>query len=124
MLLASASRPSSTAMQVAEEMFYTLIQLECSVMHFFSVGSLVALMFNSNSEKSPKPFLKQLSLETVFETLHMGGCRTLDACASYQETVMLEHLIVVPPVEEDPHHKEGRVLVRPESDKMRWCHIL
>ena len=54
----------------------------------------------------------------------MGGCRTLDACASDQETVMLEHLIVVPPVEEDPHHKEGRVLVRPESDKMRWCDIL
>ena len=47
MLLASASRPSSTAMQVAEEMFYTLIQLECSVMHFFSVGPLVSLMFNS-----------------------------------------------------------------------------
>ena len=32
---------------------------------------------------------------------------------------MLEHLIVVPPVEEDPHHKEGWVLVGPESDKMR-----
>ena len=32
--------------------------------------------------------------------------------------VLLDHLIVVPPVEKDPHHQESWVLVRPKSDKM------
>ena len=37
----------------------------------------------------------------------------------FKGSIDFKYLVVVPPVKEDPHHQEGRVLVCPESDKMR-----
>ena len=47
---------------------------------------------------------------------------------AFKGSIDFKYLVVVPPVKEDPHHQEGRVLVCPESDKMRcskmFQHIL
>ena len=37
----------------------------------------------------------------------------------FSSVLVFNHLVVVPPVEEDPHHQEGWILIRPESDKIR-----